>query len=188
MNGVFSRGALYGLLAGAAGTLVMTLGERLEQRFTGRPDSQVPARTLERLTGRPEPSRGTGPAMHVGQGVLLGTVRGVMSCAGLRGPWASAMFGVVRLTSDQILENATGVGAPPGPGRAGNSPSTSPTRRSTPSPPVWSATCWPPATVPAPVCGTPNCFPGGTRTSGRSPGPGGLREADPSPVTPATVG
>ncbi|SKA35320.1 hypothetical protein SAMN02745673_04461 [Marinactinospora thermotolerans DSM 45154] len=113
MNGVFSRGALYGLLAGAAGTLVMTLGERLEQRFTGRPDSQVPARTLERLTGRPEPSRGTGPAMHVGQGVLLGAVRGVMSCAGLRGPWASAMFGVVRLTSDQILENATGVGAPP---------------------------------------------------------------------------
>jgi hypothetical protein len=36
-----------------------------------------------------------------------------MANAGLRGPWASGMFTVVRLTSDQILENATGVGAPP---------------------------------------------------------------------------
>ena len=36
-----------------------------------------------------------------------------MANSGLRGPWSSAMFTVVRLTSDQILENATGAGAPP---------------------------------------------------------------------------
>jgi hypothetical protein len=52
-------------------------------------------------------------AMHYGQGILLGTLRGVMATAGLRGPWASTMFWVVRLTNDQILENATGIGAPP---------------------------------------------------------------------------
>ncbi|MFF2721526.1 hypothetical protein [Streptomyces sp. NPDC058011] len=52
-------------------------------------------------------------AMHFGQAALLGVLRSVMAHAGLRGPVASAKFAVVRLTNDQILENATGVGAPP---------------------------------------------------------------------------
>jgi hypothetical protein len=43
-----------GLLAGLAGTVVMTLSEKLEQRLTGRPDSYVPAHTAERLLGLPE--------------------------------------------------------------------------------------------------------------------------------------
>jgi hypothetical protein len=106
-----------GLLAGLAGAAVMTAAEKAEQRLTGRPDSYVPARVLERLTGRPEQPReqprSLNLAMHFGQGALLGVLRSVMAQAGLRGPWASAMFTVVRLTNDQILENATGVGAPP---------------------------------------------------------------------------
>ncbi|MFD0684537.1 hypothetical protein [Actinomadura fibrosa] len=106
-----------GLVAGAAGVLVMTLAEKVEQRVTGRPDSDVPARVLERMTGMAE-REGRQPvavnwAMHLGQGALLGVLRSVMAHAGLRGPWSSAKFTVVRLTSDQILENATGVGAPP---------------------------------------------------------------------------
>ncbi|MFJ9039012.1 hypothetical protein ACIRF8_20760 [Streptomyces sp. NPDC102406] len=32
----------------------MTPAEKVEQRLTGRPDSHVPARTLERLTGMAE--------------------------------------------------------------------------------------------------------------------------------------
>ena len=51
--------------------------------------------------------------MHYGQGVLLGPLRSLMAHAGRRGPVASAKFPVVRLTNDQILENLTGVGAPP---------------------------------------------------------------------------
>ncbi|MEW9547445.1 hypothetical protein [Nonomuraea sp. NPDC050783] len=106
-----------GLLAGAAGAVAMTVGEKLEQRLTGRPDSYVPARVLERLTGMDEhrgrASRATNLAMHVGQGAVVGVLRSTMAYAGLRGPWSSLMFTVVRLTSDQILENATGVGAPP---------------------------------------------------------------------------
>lgn len=95
----------------------MTVGEKLEQRVTGRPDSHVPARTVERLLRLPE-HEGRQPwavnmAMHVGQAVLLGPLRGVMATAGLRGTWASAMFWTVRLTTDQTLENATGSGAPP---------------------------------------------------------------------------
>jgi hypothetical protein len=114
---MMKRALWQGLLAGTAGVAAMTLAEKAEQRLTGRPDSHVPARTLERLTGMREyPGRQPVPvnlAMHVGQGALLGILRSVMSHAGLRGPWSSAKFAVVRLTSDQILENATGAGAPP---------------------------------------------------------------------------
>jgi len=111
------RNALWeGLVAGTAGVAVMTVAEKLEQSITGRPNSYVPARVLERLTGMPdaEPeSRWRNWAMHYGQGALLGVLRSVMAEVGLRGPVASAKFTVVRLTNDQILENATGVGAPP---------------------------------------------------------------------------
>jgi hypothetical protein len=114
---MMTRAVWQGLVAGAAGVVVMTLGEKAEQRLTGRPDSHVPARTLERLTGLPERPGRQSPVvnrvMHYGQGALLGVVRSVMAQAGLRGPVASAQFTVVRLTNDQILENATGVGAPP---------------------------------------------------------------------------
>ncbi|MCP9949586.1 hypothetical protein LUX33_15050 [Actinomadura madurae] len=82
-----------------------------------RPGSYVPARVLERLIGIDERHGRRADlvnwTMHYGQGALVGVLRSVMAHAGLRGPWASAKFTVVRLTSDQILENATGVGAPP---------------------------------------------------------------------------
>jgi hypothetical protein len=114
---MIKRALWQGLVAGTAGGVVMTLGEKAEQALTGRPDSHVPARVLERLTGLPErPGKQPLPvnwAMHFGQAALLGVLRSVMAQAGLRGPVASAKFAVVRLTNDQILENATGVGAPP---------------------------------------------------------------------------
>lgn len=114
---MLKRAVWQGLVAGAAGAVVMTVGEKIEQRLTGRPDSHVPARVLERLTGAAERPRrqplAVNWAMHFGQGALIGVLRSVMANVGLRGPVASAMFAVVRLTNDQILENATGVGAPP---------------------------------------------------------------------------
>jgi hypothetical protein len=114
---MLKRAVWQGLVAGLAGTAIMTAVEKGEQRLTGRKDSHVPARVLARLTGLPE-TPGRQPrwlnlTMHYGQGTLVGVLRGVMAQSGLRGPWASAMFTVCRLTSDQILENATGVGAPP---------------------------------------------------------------------------
>jgi hypothetical protein len=51
--------------------------------------------------------------MHYGQAMAVGTLRSLMAQVGLRGPLSSSKFAVVRLTTDQILENATGVGAPP---------------------------------------------------------------------------
>lgn len=46
---MLKRAVWQGLVAGAAGAVVMTLGEKVEQRLTGRPNSHVPARVLERL-------------------------------------------------------------------------------------------------------------------------------------------
>lgn len=106
-----------GALAGAAGVVAMTLGEKAEQAVTGRPNSYVPARTLERLFGlpkRPDSERlWLNWTMHYGQGIVLGVLRAVMARRGLRGPVGSFMFMNARLLNDQTLENATGVGALP---------------------------------------------------------------------------
>jgi len=108
--------AVKGALSGLAGAAIMTAGEKFEQRFTGRPNSYVPGRTLANLIGleRPDEDRfARNMAMHYGTGMLLGTLRGVMSAANLRGPYASLMHTPVRLSTDQLFENLTGVGAPP---------------------------------------------------------------------------
>jgi hypothetical protein len=107
------RGAAAGLL----GVAVMTIGEKLEQSVTSRPNSYVPGRTLRALLGRPAGQLEQPPvwnlAMHYGTGALLGTLRGLWAAVGLRGPRANAAHTVVRLAFDQTLENVTGCGAPP---------------------------------------------------------------------------
>jgi hypothetical protein len=104
-------------VAGLTGVAVMTAVEKLEQSVSKRPDSLVPGRAAERMLGlAPATDRDVRLrmwAMHVGMAAGMGALRGVMAFAGLRGPWASAMFTVVRLTADQTVENWTGVGAPP---------------------------------------------------------------------------
>lgn len=114
---MISRTLLIGLVSGAAGVAAMTLTEKLEQAFTHRPDSYVPARTLERLLQLPhkpdEERLALNWTMHWGQGILMGMVRGLMAQYGLRGPVGSFMFMNLRLLNDQTLENATGVGALP---------------------------------------------------------------------------
>lgn len=109
--------ALRGLLAGLVGVTAMTAGEKLEQLLTHRPNSFVPAHTLEqllRLPHRPDAERrGLNWAMHWGQGIFLGAARGQMAARGLRGPVGSFVFMNLRLLNDQSLENATGVGTPP---------------------------------------------------------------------------
>lgn len=105
------------MVAGLAGVAVMTVSEKLEQRRTHRPDSYVPARTLLTLLGR-HPAEDARPlvvnhVMHYGTGAVLGALRGVWAQIGLRGPVWTLAHAVVRLSTDQTLENATGVGAPP---------------------------------------------------------------------------
>ena len=105
-----------GMSAGLAGAAVMTAAEKLEQAFTGRPNSYVPARTLAHLVGLPHPDEdrlGRNWLMHYGTGAAVGVLRGAMARANVRGPAASFMHTWIRLATDQTLENTTGVGAPP---------------------------------------------------------------------------
>ncbi len=106
-----------GLVAGVVGVTAMTAAEKVEQAVTGRPNSFVPAHTLERLLGLPHrpdaQRRWLNWAMHWGQGIVLGAVRGLMAKRGVRGPVGSFLFLNLRLLNDQTLENVTGVGAPP---------------------------------------------------------------------------
>lgn len=112
-----AKAALRGLVAGVVGVAAMTAAEKVEQLFTHRPNSYVPAHTLERLLRLPhkpdEQRLWLNWIMHWGQGILFGAVRGLMAERGLRGPVGSFMFMNLRLLNDQTLENSTGVGAPP---------------------------------------------------------------------------
>ena len=53
------RSALRGAVAGLLGVAVMTVGEKVEQSLTRRPDSYVPGRALLTLAGRHTPDRRT---------------------------------------------------------------------------------------------------------------------------------
>ncbi|KAI8341612.1 hypothetical protein EDC96DRAFT_333566 [Choanephora cucurbitarum] len=106
-----------GFVAGAIGMVAMTVGEKVEQALTGRPNSFVPAHTLERILGLPHKPDADrlmlNHVMHYGQGIVGGSIRSLMASYGLVGPFSSFMFVFVRLAIDQTLENLTGVGAPP---------------------------------------------------------------------------
>jgi hypothetical protein len=110
-----SKVALQGILPGVAGVAAMTLAEKVEQLITKRPNSYVPAHTLERLLRRLTKTDNDfmNWGMHWGQGILLGAVRGIMAEKGIRGPFSSFQLMNLRLLNDQTLENATGVGAIP---------------------------------------------------------------------------
>lgn len=112
----FGRGAAVGAAMGLVGAAAMAAASKVEQRATGRPDSYVPAHTLSNLLGLPDPDSDhwvRNQAMHYMTGATAGVVRGLMSAANLRGPFASLMHTNLRLSLDQLLENGTGVGAPP---------------------------------------------------------------------------
>jgi hypothetical protein len=111
------RGALRGAAAGLLGVAAMTVGEKVEQSLTRRPDSYVPGRALLTLAGRHAPDRAkpvvANHLLHWATGATLGALRGVWSVVGLRGPRANLAHTVVRLSFDQTVENASGAGAPP---------------------------------------------------------------------------
>jgi hypothetical protein len=115
MNSIL-KSAAAGAGCGLAAAAAMVVAEKGEQLVTRRPDSYVPAHTLSHLLGLPDPDSDNWPrnmAMHYAAGAATGAIRGVMSYANLRGPFASLMHTNIRLAFDQTLENLTGVGGPP---------------------------------------------------------------------------
>jgi hypothetical protein len=108
---------LIGLAAGVVGTVALNIANMVEQRLTDRPSSFVPAHTFQRLVGLEEkPDADSGPAnaaFQWGIGALSGAMRGVMSQAGMRGPYATFIHLAARVCTDQSLENSVGMSTAP---------------------------------------------------------------------------
>jgi hypothetical protein len=95
----------------------MTVASTAEMRLRGRPPSMAPSKVAGKLLGvRP---RGRGgeqrfaAVSHLAMGVSLGTARGLIDLAGLRGPAASAAWFAVVWSPDLIVVPAAGAAAPP---------------------------------------------------------------------------
>jgi hypothetical protein len=107
-----------GMLAGAVGTIAMTLSERLEMALTGREASQVPGEVAAHLL----PGRHPGAAsdveqlnspMHWAHGISMGAARGLLDAGGMRGPTATAAHFALVWGSDAMLYRALGVADAP---------------------------------------------------------------------------
>ncbi len=106
-----------GVLAGLAGTVVMTAFQRLvEMPLTSRADSYAPARLVEHATSyAPRTAAGRrrlNETAHLALGTLWGGAYGVAASRGLRGQQAAnVVFGVV-YTGDLLLNTALGLYRP----------------------------------------------------------------------------
>lgn len=106
-----------GVLAGVAGTVVMTAFQRLvEMPVTKRQESYAPADFAEKLLPvhptTPAERRRLNYTVHLALGGMWGTAYGVAAAAGLRGQRAvNIVFGVV-YTGDVLLNTALGLYQP----------------------------------------------------------------------------
>ena len=106
-----------GVLAGLAGTVVMTAFQKLvEMPLTRREESYAPARFAEKLLPvhptTPQGRRRLNDATHLSLGALWGAAYGVAAAKGLRGQKAvHTVFSVV-YTGDVLLNTALGLYQP----------------------------------------------------------------------------
>jgi len=106
-----------GILAGVAGTVVMTAFQKLiEMPITGRSDSYAPADFAERVLpvhpSTPQGRTQLNYATHFSLGGMWGTAYGIAAAAGLHGQRAvNTVFATV-YTGDVILNAALGLYRP----------------------------------------------------------------------------
>jgi hypothetical protein len=105
-----------GLLAGVAATAAMTVASTAEMKLRGRPPSTAPADVAGRLLGvKPRKRAGNrfATVAHAVSGVALGTMRGLLDVAGVRGAAAPAAFFAIAWAPDLLLVPAAGAAPPP---------------------------------------------------------------------------
>ncbi len=93
--GVFGSTLGKGLLAGAIGTVAISLSQAIEMKISGRGPSSTPRQAAEKvfgITARDErASERLNTLVHYGYGTSLGLIRGLLSLSGLRGLAATAV-------------------------------------------------------------------------------------------------
>jgi hypothetical protein len=103
----------WGLAAGVAGTAAMTLSQRLEQSFTHREGSTVPAQVGAKVMGSaPATEEGAlqmGWAVHWSHGVTMGLVRGLLGLTPMSAGAASAVHFGALWGGDALLYRALGI-------------------------------------------------------------------------------
>jgi len=103
-----------GMVAGAVGTLAMTLTERLEMSITGRPASQVPGQVGAALLLGSDPRSDAevqrlNTPVHWAHGIAMGSLRSALDAAGIDGPAASAIHFALLWGGDAALYVALGI-------------------------------------------------------------------------------
>jgi hypothetical protein len=105
-----------GLAAGFAGTVALTVSQRIEMRLTGRPPSDLPARVAEGVFGislRGRRRKLAAFAAHWCNNTSSGLARALLDRVGLRGaPAAGATF-VLYLGGSALLFGRLGLAPPP---------------------------------------------------------------------------
>lgn len=107
-----------GMIAGAIGTIAMTLSERIEMGVSGREASSVPGEVAAHLLPGRDPRAASdvqrlNSPMHWAHGISMGALRGLLDAAGLRGAAASAAHFALLWTGDAMLYRGLGVAEVP---------------------------------------------------------------------------
>jgi hypothetical protein len=107
-----------GMLAGVAGTMAMTVSERLEMALSGRQPSTVPGQVGAHLLPAKDPTSATdverlNSSVHWAHGISMGALRGALDQAGLRGAKASAAHFALLWGGDAALYRGLGIAGVP---------------------------------------------------------------------------
>ncbi len=108
---------VWGLVAGLAGTVALTISEKIEQSITHREDSSVPAQVGAKVA-RPSLRSGEdverlGWVVHWAHGISMGLVRGLLGLTGLTAFAASVLHYALVWGGDVLLYKSLGLAEMP---------------------------------------------------------------------------
>lgn len=103
-----------GMIAGAVGTIAMTVSELVEMSVTGRQGSTVPGQVGAHILPGQDPNSAAdvkrlNTPVHWAHGIIMGSLRGALDQAGVRGLPASAAHFALLWGGDAALYRALGV-------------------------------------------------------------------------------
>lgn len=118
MTGTTLPPVVRGIVAGAIGTVAMTLSERLEMSLSSRAGSSVPGQVAASLLPANDPRSAVdvqrlNAPMHWAHGIAMGTLRAALDAAGLHGTTASAVHFALVWGGDAALYRFLGIAEVP---------------------------------------------------------------------------